>query len=189
MTARSSKARLGGMRLRNCGVIVIATMLLLVGCGPAPPPPPALLFEGLPVSGSNVTATRACFNRCIDFGGSVRCRRDAVSLGGAGPYNAAVDLRGGDGREGFDHLTLWHDRDQYAVYGVSEMLTRRGWRSCYTSIDGGQSGDQMIFSRPGALVSITMDLSYWMKRRVRVFPAWSRARPTCAKSAPAASPP
>lgn len=100
-------------------------------------------------------------------------------LGGEGPYDAAVDLRGGDGRGGFDQLILWHDMDQHAVYEIGDMLERRGWRSCYTTVGRGAWGDQKVYTHPRALVTISMDLSYWTKRRLRVIPEWNRRKPRC----------
>lgn len=156
-------------------VAVLLAGLLLAACGSRRPPPPALLFEGLPVSGGPETARRAGFSWCIEFPDSTRCRRRGVTLGGVGPYDAAVDLRGG----GFNQLILWHDTNQHAVYGIGRMLARRGWRSCYTNVGRGGWGDQKIYTRPGAPVKISMDLSYWMKRRLRVIPERGGGKPLC----------
>lgn len=150
--------------------------LLLAGCGsPHRPPPPSLAFGGLPVSGSLADAQRAGFTDCVspDWG-RLRCRRHGVTFEGARAYEAAVDLVGNDGSGGFDQLTLWHDRDQYAVYRITDMLDRQGWRNCSTG--SGDRGDQIIYTRAGMPVRISMDLSYWGKRRLRILPGWSRER-------------
>jgi hypothetical protein len=147
--------------------------LLLAGCGPHRPPPPSSWFAGLPVSGSIADARRAGFTDCINTDAiSLRCRRHSVMLEGAGPYEAALDLVGGDGSGGFDQLVLWHDHDQEAVYKVTDALEKQGWRHCNTGTE--DRGDQIIYTRPGAAVRISMDLSYWDKRRLRILPGWSR---------------
>ena len=139
------------------------------GCrGPLPPPPPPLWIGGLPVSGSLADARSAGFNRCIAYNTEMRCRRSGVMLLGQGPYSAAVDLAGSDGSGGFDHLILWHDGDQSALIAVTAVLERQGWRACYTG--EGRWGDQAIYTRTGAAMHFSMDLSYWAKRRLRVFP-------------------
>jgi hypothetical protein len=142
---------------------------LLAGCGGADrPPPPPLRFDGLPVSGSLADARKAGFDRCIADTIDMRCRRDKVMLLGQGPYSAALDLVGSDGGGGFDQLILWHDWDQNAVLAIAAALERQGWRSCYTG--EGNRGDQAIYTRDHAPVRISMDISYWGKRRLRVIP-------------------
>lgn len=89
---------------------------------------------------------------------------------GHGPYEAAVDLRGSKGQSGFNHLTLWHDDDQEALYDTLVSLHRKGWRSCYTGTD--RAGDQAIFTHRDVRVRISIDISYYNKRRLRVFPSW-----------------
>ncbi|HEX9964208.1 MAG TPA: hypothetical protein VGB04_04415 [Allosphingosinicella sp.] len=153
-------------------------MALLAGCGgPQRPPPPPLWFEGLPVSGSLADAKKAGFGRCAEDRASMRCRRDAVMFLGQGPYDAALDLVGSDGAGGFDQLTLWHGRDQGAVLAITAVLERQGWRSCFTGEDG--KGDQAIYSLEGSPVKISMDISYWAKRRLRVIPAGDRREKAC----------
>ena len=77
--------------------------------------------------GSLADAKRAGFDSCLQMdGGHLRCRRSGVMLLGEGPYEAAIDLIGGDGRGGFSQVTLWHDRDQSAVLKVSEAHNKRG---------------------------------------------------------------
>jgi hypothetical protein len=142
---------------------------LLAGCrGPDHPPPPPNFFDGLPVSGSLDDALQAGFTRCRSEWTEMRCRRDSVMLLGQGPFNAAVDLDGGNGGGGFAQLTLWHDRDQSAVISVGALLERHGWRTCYTG--AGRRGNQAIYTREGAHVRFSMDLSYWGKRRLRIIP-------------------
>ena len=46
-------------------------------------------------------------------------------------------------------------------------LCRTGWED---------RGDQEIWTKPGARVRVLMDLSYWSKRRMRVFP--EKGQPT-----------
>lgn len=144
-------------------------LALLAGCGgPERPPPPPLWFEGLPVGGSLADALKGGFRQCIEDTIEMRCRRAGVMLLGHGPYSAALDLVGSDGAGGFDHLILWHDRDQNAFFALTKALERQGWRPCYTG--QGNRGDQAIYTRAGAPVKFSMDLSYWGKRRLRVMP-------------------
>jgi hypothetical protein len=147
-------------------------LLLLAGCGPKLTAPPSASFAGLPVSGTLADAQRAGFGDCIqpDWD-SMRCRRHGVMLAGAGPFEAAVDLAGHDGSGGFNQLILWHDSDQYAVYKITDFLDRHGWLNCSTGT--GDRGDQILYMRSGTRVRISMDLSYWGKRRVRLLPEWN----------------
>jgi hypothetical protein len=151
-----------------------AAPLLLAACEDVPPPPAHSAFEGLPVTGSLADAQAAGFGGCANDGSGMRCRRDKVYVRGWGPFNAAVDLGGSDGRGGFRQLTLWHDRDQNAAYEVTRTLEREGWRSCFTE-EGGR-GDQQVLTRAGASVRFSADISYWGKRRLRILPAWSTER-------------
>lgn len=164
-------------RLRPC-VRGLAT-LLLAGCEPAYPPPPSpRYFQDLPVSGSLADARRAGFTRCLDdSAATLRCVRSDVRIQGLGPYRAAVDLKGGDGRGGFDRLTVWHEGDQHELQKVGEALKRAGWRVCFTGQDG--RGDQAIYTRAGETVRVAIDLSYWMKRRLRLFRENDPLKPTC----------
>jgi hypothetical protein len=159
---------------RYCSMVRAAlafTVVLIGGCSSEPPapPPPSLAYAGLPVSGSLADAKRAGFDQCLQMdGGHLRCRRSGVMLLGEGPYEAALDLIGGDGESGFRQITLWHDRDQSAVMKVGEALKKQGWAFSYTG-EGGR-GDQMILTKKGAPVHFSIDLSYWGKRRVRILP-------------------
>lgn len=107
----------------------------------------------------------------------MRCRREGVTFLGFGPFSAALDLNGRSGGGGFDQLIMWHDRDQDAAIPVGEFLERRGWRACFTG--EGHRGDQGIYTHPHARVRISMDLSYWGKRRLRVIPSWNNRERSC----------
>lgn len=165
-------------RIAVTGGVLIVGAILLVRCEPAfPPPPPARSFAGLPISGSRADAERAGFGRCLASNVSLRCRRSDVRLLGQGPYEAAVDMPGSTGRAGFDHVTLWVRDDQNAVLAVGRALKARGWQVCYSGT--GSRGDQAIHTRPGAAALVSIDLSYWAKRRLRVFPVESPNKPKC----------
>lgn len=158
--------------------MLAAFLTFLAGCGGSGrPPPPPLSVEGLPVSGSLGYAQKLGFTKCWEYPTEMRCRRDGIIFLGRGPFNAAVDLDGGDGGGGFDELTLWHDRDQNAFIAIGTALERQGWRSCYTG--EGHRGDQAIYTRPNAPVRISMDLSYWGKRRLRLIPPWNVRERIC----------
>jgi hypothetical protein len=153
--------------MRSGSIVAVG---LLVGCGgPDRDPPPPLWFEGLPVSGSLEDAHRAGFTRCWARTTEMRCRKDGVTFAGH-RFNAALDLNGNNGGGGFDQLILWHDRDQNTAVLVGSLLEKKGWRSCFTG--EGRKGDQAIYTHPAARVRISMDLSYWGKRRLRVLPDW-----------------
>lgn len=149
--------------------VAFVALLLLAGCGPKRTPPPSLTFEGLPVRGSLADARRAGFTDCVqpDWD-SLRCRRHGVTVKGAGPFEAAVDLAGHDGSGGFDQLIVWHEADQYAVYKITDVLDAEHWQNCSTGT--GDRGDQIVYTRTGVPVRMSMDLSYWGKRRLRVIP-------------------
>lgn len=168
--------------------LVPAAALACAACGPTRAPPPSLLFDGLPVSGRIANARRAGFDDCFNIDAiHVRCRKRDVTIAGSGPYEGAVDLEGSDGEGGFDQLTLWHARDNYAVYDIADAFQRAGWRSCYTGND--RWGDQMIFTRPGHRVRVSMDMSYYAKRRLRIIPDWNRRERSCTPDAAAAAGP
>lgn len=152
---------------------------LLAACEPTYPPPPAYRsFQGLPVSGSLADAARVGFTRCLDDStSSLRCVRSGVRIQGLGPYEAAVDLLGDDGRGGFDRLTIWHNGDQYELQKVGQALKDAGWRVCFTGQD--YKGDQAIYTKAGERVRVAIDLSYWMKRRLRLFREDDPRKPTC----------
>lgn len=148
--------------------VVLSPLVLVIACEPRRPPPPALFFEGLPVQGSKADAKGAGFTDCVKDSRSMRCRREGVMVKGLGPHSAAVDLRYGDGSGGFDHLTVWHNGNQSELYAVGELLVKQGWQLCRT---GGENwGDQEIYTRAGSPVRVSIDISYWGKRRLRILP-------------------
>ncbi|KPF78363.1 hypothetical protein IP88_04040 [alpha proteobacterium AAP81b] len=151
----------------------------MAGCSPEPPPPPpSLTFQGLPVSGSLKDAVRAGFGGCVEIALELRCRRDNVKFFGQGPFSAAVDLAGSDGASGFRQLTLWHDGDQNAVFAITRVLQQQGWRYCYTGEENW--GDQAIYTRDDVPFFMSMDISYWGKRRLRVLPRAGDRADVCA---------
>lgn len=164
-------------RLHRRSAALLAMVAWLSACGDYRPPPPHVAFEQLPVSGSLADARFAGFADCLADNVAMRCRRDGIRLLGQGPFQAAVDLAESDGSGGFDQLTLWHDRDQSAVFALGEALEHGGWRTCSTGEN--ERGDQAIYWRPGAPVRFSMDISYWGKRRFRVIPAWNRKDRRC----------
>ena len=142
------------------------------------PPPPALtFFDGLPVTGSVRDALREGFTTCIDFNTSLRCRKNGVMLLNHGPFNAAVDMAGSDGRGGFYQLTLWHDLDKQVASDFARDLERQGWHSCLTMLHNW--GDQNILRRSGSPVRISVDLSFYSKRRIRIIPERFAKEPHC----------
>ena len=143
------------------------------GCQPVRDPPPSVYFEALPASGTLRDAQRAGFTDCVDMDAvHIRCRRHGVIVVGSGPYDAAVDLEGSRGQGGFRELTLWHDRDNDAVFRIANILERAGWTKCFTG--DGRWGDQAIYTRSGAPIRFSMDISYWAKRRMRMIPESNR---------------
>lgn len=158
-------------------VLLFSIAVLVTACNQhQQPPPPSLTFAGLPVSGGLPDAQRAGFTDCFADNGVMRCRRNGFMFEHRGPFDGAVDLDGDDGSGGFDHLTLWHDTDQDALVSVTDGLTNEGWSECFTG--NGRWGDQAIYKKQGSPVFLSMDISYWSKRRLRVFPA-SHGVPQC----------
>ena len=105
-------ARPGMLVPTSCAVALMAA-ILWAGAEPVRTPPPSLAFEGLPVSGSAADARRAGFTECVKIDAfRARCRRSGLMMAGEGPYEAALDLIGSDGRGGFDHLTRWANGGQ-----------------------------------------------------------------------------
>ncbi|TMJ11669.1 MAG: hypothetical protein E6G94_15395 [Alphaproteobacteria bacterium] len=149
--------------------LAAAALALLAGCGgPTREPPAPLAFEGLPVAGDLAFAQRSGFTDCWEDTTAMRCRRAGVMLLGFGPYNGAVDLDGSNGGGGFDQLILWNDWDQDSFLPVLAALKERGWKVCYTG--QGNRGDQGIYRHEGVAARISIDLSYWGKRRLRIIP-------------------
>lgn len=151
--------------------------LLCAACTPVRDPPATLIVRGLPVSGSLADAQRSGFTNCFNMDAvHLRCRK-AITVGALGPFEAAVDLDGGRGEGGFDQLVIWHPRDNDAVFRIARLFGAAGWQHCYTGDD--RRGDQMIFTHPTARVRISMDVSYYAKRRIRLIPSWNRREQVC----------
>lgn len=165
----------GGRAIRRA--VPMSILLCAGACTPHRTPPPNLTFDGLPVSGTLAFAHKRGFTRCFGDPVSMRCRRPGVMFQGKGPYEAAVDLMGGDGNGGFDHLVLWKEDDQMAVQDVGDALERKGWTVCITGHDN--VGDQEIYTRPDRRLTVSIDISYWMMRRLRLFPQWHKPHPGC----------
>lgn len=157
-------------------VVLMLGSAILSACGPAAPPPPDLAYEGLPVAGTRAFAERLGFTPCFDTSNALRCRKERVSFRDAGPFRAAVDLAG-RGDSGFRQVTLWHDTDQNAFLTVSETLRNGGWHICRTGRE--DRGDQAIWRKAGEPVRISIDLSYWGKRRLRLLPEQGQPTGKC----------
>ena len=156
----------------------LSLILLCTACGSGDPPPPRLTYAGLPVSGTLADAQGAGFDDCFNIDWNhMRCRRHGVMLAGQGPYEAAVDLDGRKGERGFEQLTIWHDRDNSALFAVTERLKQMGWKYCYTG--SGRKGDQLVLARKDVAVKLSMDLSYWGKRRLRILPKGGGTGKSC----------
>ena len=162
---------------RSALLAAVAVGVLAAGCERQRTPPSNLQVNGLPVTGSIDYARRLGFARCVDFNAYYRCRREGVGLVGRGPFSAAVDTIGSQGQGGFHHLILWNDDDQYEVVTVGEALRTRGWTSCRTGT--ADRGDQTIWRKPGSQVRVSIDLSYWGKRRLRIFPEHGQPTGRC----------
>ena len=148
---------------------ILASILpLAAACAPERSPPPNSALEGLPITGSVPFAKSLGFTRCLDFNAYLRCRREGIMFAGEGPYSGAVDSSGTDGRGGFQGLTLWSEQDQFAVTKVGQRLIAAGWTLCRTGT--ADRGDQSIYTKPGSSIRVSIDASYWGKRRLRVLP-------------------
>ncbi|KRB86477.1 hypothetical protein ASE00_07200 [Sphingomonas sp. Root710] len=145
----------------RCGFFLVLAGLALSGCGEKPAPEPALkpaaVFEGLPLSGNLATALAAGFGNCLEDTKGIRCRKDGVTVMGVGPLSAAIDLAGNPAR--FDHVTLWHPRDQGAVLDIKPALDHAGWHSCLTP-------DAERLWHPPSPLRIAIDTNYWGSRRL-----------------------
>ncbi|WP_239987520.1 hypothetical protein [Sphingosinithalassobacter portus] len=141
-------------------------LLLLAACAPGAPPPPNRAYGGMPITGSLAFARQMGFSDCVDTATTLRCRKRGMMVAGQGPFEGGLDLYGDDGASGFQGLTLWHDADQRAVFGVEPFLKARGWTLCRTGTE--DRGDQNIWTKPGSPVRYSIDMSYWGKRRLRV---------------------
>lgn len=168
---------------RSTRAAALIMLGLLAGCYRPGSPPPSLSFEDLPVSGTLVDAVHAGFNSCTSYEIEMRCARKNVMIEGQGPFNAAVVLDGDDGSGGFDQLVLWHDKDQGAVLAIVDAFKRKGWKECFTG--DGRAGNQAIYTLKGSPIFLSMDISYWAKRRVRLLPAWRKPEAKCWNTVPA----
>ncbi|WP_066797125.1 hypothetical protein [Sphingomonas soli] len=155
--------------LTACTLAIVAGVLI-AGHEPIFPPPRGLWLGTLPVQGDRADAMRAGLTHCTSATRNrLRCRKDGVMLMGLGPYTAAVDMYGADGRGGFYQLTLWDSDDQDTVQEVGTRLKAQGWSLCRTAHNE-FAGDQEIYTRAGAPVRFSIDISYWGKRRLRILP-------------------
>jgi hypothetical protein len=170
------RTRLNEARILSAPLAMLG-MMILAGCTPHRQPPPSRSFQGLPVSGTLADARRAGFTRCISDPVSMRCRLSDIKVEGEGTYEAAVDLVGSDGNGGFDILTMWSDRGETALFAAGEALERKGWRSCI--LGHGDVGEQQVFTHPHVPFFYTMDISYWMHRRLRLIPIAGAVKPPC----------
>jgi hypothetical protein len=153
-------------------------LILLAGCEQRRPPPPAFRYEGLPVQGSWPDARDAGLTYCTRITRHLRCRREGVMLKGQGPFSAAADLLYSDGSGGFYELTLWHNGDQRTTSAFGDMLEKQGWEICRTGPNENR-GDQAIYTKAGAPVRFSIDLSYWGKRRLRILPELNQPKGHC----------
>lgn len=134
-------------------------------------------FDNLPIRGSLADAHAAGFTNCVELPPGLRCRKDGVMIEGRGPYSAAVELTNRDGSGGFTELILWHDSDQNAVFDIGDAFEAQGWAPCLTG--EGNRGDFKIWTLKGAAVRLSMDISYWGKRRFRIIPERGQAVSAC----------
>jgi len=166
------------LRGQSAFLAPLLVLTLLASCGEERQPPAAFLFEDLPVSGSLADARRAGFNACLSGNVDMRCREEGVFFLRHGPFSAAVDLQGGDGAGGFDHLTLWHSSDQSALVAITNVLRDEGWSECLTPMGSGWEG-QAIYQHKDSPIFIALDLTYWDRRTLKVFPAVPTEIPRC----------
>jgi hypothetical protein len=159
-------------RSRGQGAFLASLLVLtlLASCGEERQPPTAFLFDNLPVSGSLADAQRAGFTACLSHNVDMRCRKEGVFFRRHGPFSAAVDLQGGDGGGGFEHLTLWHSSDQSALVAITNALRNGGWSECLSPSGSGWE-DQAIYQQKDAPIFIALDLTYWDRRTLKVYPA------------------
>ena len=164
-------------RVAPLSVLVLA-LALLTACGEERQPPATFLFEGLPVSGSLADAQRAGFTACVSHNVEMRCRKEGVSFRRHGPFSASLDLLGGEGAGGFDHLILWHPSDQSALVTITNELRSEGWSECLTPVGAAWEG-QAIYQRQGSPIFIALDLTYWDRRTLKVYRAVQSNIPEC----------
>jgi hypothetical protein len=178
MLERPKTRAVGGQvhRLRRLASLLVLT--LLASCEEKRQPPAAFLFETLPVSGSLADARRTGFTDCVSRNVEMRCRKEGLFFRRHGPFSAAVDLGGGDGAGGFDHLTLWHPSDQSALVAITNDLRSEGWSECLTPLGAGWEG-QAIYQQKGSPVFLALDLTYWDRRTLKLFRAMPTRVPEC----------
>ena len=167
-------------RLHAQGTFLAAllALTLLASCGEARQPPATFLFENLPLSGSLADARRAGFTACLSHNVAMRCRKEGVFFRQHGPFSAAVDLQGGNGEGGFDHLTVWHSSDQGALVDITNGLRNEGWSECLTPLGSGWEG-QAVYQQKDSPIFIALDLTYWDRRTLKVYPAVPAIIPRC----------
>ncbi|WP_344707741.1 hypothetical protein [Sphingomonas swuensis] len=153
-------------------------LTLLSSCEEERQPPATFLFELLPVSGSLADARRAGLTDCVSHNVEMRCRKEGLFFRRHGPFSAAVDLGGGDGAGGFDHLTLWHSSDQSALVAVTNDLRSEGWSECLTPSGADWKG-KAIYQQRGSPVFLALDLTYWDRRSLTLFRAVPTNIPAC----------
>ncbi len=172
------RKRVSGLRARDAFVAPLLSLMLLASCGEVRDPPPAFTFEHLPVSGSLENARRAGFTACVSHNVEMRCRKEGVFFRKHGPFSAAVDLQGGDGAGGFDHLTMWQSSDQSALVAITNVLRNEGWSECLTPMGDGWEG-QAIYQHRDSPIFIALDLTYWDRRTLKVFAVATTTIPRC----------
>lgn len=147
-----------------------SVLALASGCGRADdaPPPPRLSFQGLPVTGDLDLARQAGFTSCLEYNIYFRCRREGVMFEGVGPFHAAVDARGTDGASGFREVSLWSVENQHILPRLARRLVSEGWSECRTGEE--DRGDQHILTKAGSPVRLSIDITYWGNRRLRILP-------------------
>lgn len=160
-------------------LMIFMALALLTACDREPdaPPPANLSFEGLPITGNLDFARSAGFTRCMELGRYLRCRREGITFGGSGPYHAAVDAVGREGASGFHELSLWSETDQSALSRVGNAMVADGWQECRTGEE--DRGDQRILTKAGSSVRISIDITYWGNRRLRIIPEQGQATGHC----------
>ena len=57
---------------------------------------------------------------------------------------------------------------------IGNELAEQGWDQCRTGQE--DRGDQRILTKPGSPVRVSIDITYWGKRRLRILP--ERGQPT-----------
>jgi len=155
--------------MRALSVPALSALLLLASCDRPPAQPttplrilPTVIFEGMPLAGTDAIARKAGFTDCGEGVYGTRCKRP-VTLMGVGPVVGAVDLimppAGGPAR--FDHVTLYHEHDQSALVPLGDVLKQSGWQSCL-------GPDAETYGRAGSKVRIAIDTNYWGKRRALI---------------------